>query len=73
MNPYHELDAMEERRQEEASWIDAKDTELSDVAFSVVDGLPKDITSQWSDSVFDMTIDSLYKELKSYQERRRMS
>lgn len=73
MNPYHELDAMEERRQEEASWIDAKDAELSDVAFSVVDGLPKDITSQWSDSVFDMTIDSLYSELKNYQERRRMS
>lgn len=73
MNPYHELDAMEERRQEETSWIDAKDVELSNVAFSVVDGLPKDITSQWSDSVFDMTIDSLYKELKNYQERRRMS
>lgn len=73
MNPYHELDAMEERRQEEASWIDAKDAELSNVAFNVVDGLPKDITSQWSDNVFDMTIDGLYKELKSYQERRRMS
>lgn len=73
MNPYHELDAMEERRQEETSWVDAKDAELSNVAFSVVDGLPKDITSQWSDSVFDMTIDSLYKELKNYQERRRIS
>ncbi|QGW02580.1 hypothetical protein F9282_06105 [Proteus terrae subsp. cibarius] len=73
MNPYHELDAIEERRQEETSWIDAKDAELSNVAFSVVDGLPKDITSQWSDSVFDMTIDSLYKELKNYQERRRIS
>lgn len=73
MNPYHELDAIEERRQEETSWIDAKDAELSNVAFSVVDGLPKDITSQWSDSVFDMAIDSLYKELKNYQERRRIS
>ena len=73
MNPYHELDAMEERRQEEASWIDANDAELSNVAFNVVDGLPKDITSRWSDSVFDMTIDSLYNELKNYQERRRMS
>ncbi|EPS1556675.1 hypothetical protein ACEU1J_15360 [Proteus mirabilis] len=73
MNPYHELDAREERKQEEASWIDAKDAELSNVAFNVVDGLPKDITSQWSDGVFDMTIDGLYKELKNYQERRRMS
>lgn len=44
MNPYHELDAREERKQEEASWIDAKDAELSNVAFNVVDGLPKDIT-----------------------------